>query len=276
LSAMRRALWILVAYRHVAGIEDFVRAELSVARDRGWVVGIHFNHVDVEDRARLLGALQASGVELIWTESTENLGYLTGAAVLYEAVLASGWVPRRTVLSNYDISSVERPMLAAIDETRVEERVQVWGPRIRLARGGREQNPLYRERPSAAYMRLLRWVYRTRLGSTLWAWLSRCRRVLDRGDRSLRGDEFVYAAHGALMVFEEEFFRRGGSLDYRSHLFGEEVHVAEQVRRSGGTALVTTQFEIEHNENVSTGVAPSAQMAAKRARSSRYLVQEYF
>ena len=92
--------------------------------------------------------------------------------------------------------------------------------------------------------------------------------------RSGKSPRKIYAPHGACMIFHRRYFECGGALQYGAFLFGEEVAIAERVKRLGGTVVYEPDFRIIHNEHATTGHC--AMRAEFLAEAMAYLAAEYY
>ena len=63
----------------------------------------------------------------------------------------------------------------------------------------------------------------------------------------------IYAPHGACLVFKDDYFVRGGTLDLPNFLFGEEVLVAETSLNLGLDIVYHPELLIFDYEHASTG-----------------------
>ena len=52
------------------------------------------------------------------------------------------------------------------------------------------------------------------------------------------------------MLFASSYFDKGGTLNYPSFLFGEELFVAEQARQLNLTTVFEPSLKIEHQQHV--------------------------
>ena len=78
------------------------------------------------------------------------------------------------------------------------------------------------------------------------------------------------------LIFSSEYFRAGGSLDFPGFLFGEEVYLAETLRKLGLDAVYEPSLEVVHQEHKSTRLVKSRKMAREVASSAAYCADTYF
>ena len=84
------------------------------------------------------------------------------------------------------------------------------------------------------------------------------------------------ALHGALTLLHRRYFERGGSLEYRGFMYGEEIFFAEQVRRCKGHCVWLSQALVWHEAGATTaGKAQRARRAQWQHQSFSLLLQEF-
>jgi hypothetical protein len=78
------------------------------------------------------------------------------------------------------------------------------------------------------------------------------------------------------MVFNNSFFEKGGTLNYPSVLFGEEIFIAEQVLKLNLKMVYEPILHVEHHEHATTGVFKSKKTVNYLHQSYTYLLKTYF
>jgi GT2 family glycosyltransferase len=86
----------------------------------------------------------------------------------------------------------------------------------------------------------------------------------------------IYAPHGSFLIFSSEYFRAGGSLDFPCFLFGEEVYLAEVLRKLGLDVVYEPSLEVVHQEHKSTKLVKSRELAQAVATAAAYCADTYF
>ncbi len=127
------------------------------------------------------------------------------------------------------------------------QKVGILAPSIRSLLTNKESNPLYQSRPSAKKMNFLVRVYSWYPLAVLYHLLSFAKVWLP-GQTQASGAIEIYAAHGAFMIFTAEFFKAGGTFKYPARLYGEELFLAEQLRRFGLKTMLVETLKILHRE----------------------------
>ena len=217
--------------------------------------------------------------------SDENLGYFGGARRGISKYLEEHPLPDWVIISNVDLLITDLQFLQKLAALNPAAHVGAVAPRIASALTGRNQNPFMRSRPSAVRMHLYKWLYRSRLALNAHELASaafhRLRSVVGRSrgtegnsQRELGGK--IYAPHGSFVILSKEYFRAGGSLDFPCFLFGEEIYLAENLRRLGLDVVYEPSLEVVHQEHKSTKLLKSRKLARFVASSAAYCADTYF
>lgn len=218
-------------------------------------------------------------------QSDENLGYLGGARWGMSKYLEEHPLPDWVIVSNVDLLITDRHFLEKLAALKSVPRVGAVAPRIASVLTGRNQNPFMRNRPSAMRMHAYKWLHRSwlalnahELGSVVFhrlrSALGRSTRTKANLDRELGGK--IYAPHGSFLILSKEYFRSGGSLDFPCFLFGEEIYLAENLRKLGLDVIYEPSLEVLHQEHKSTKLLKSRKLGQFVASSAAYCADTYF
>jgi GT2 family glycosyltransferase len=209
-----------------------------------------------------------------------NSGYFGAASFALTDHLETNPLPEWLMVSNPDIRFTDTRVIQRLCDIHRGREPAVLAPSIRSAITGIDQNPHMLTRPSAARMRLYRWIFSAYPTSVAYQMLSglKGRLLMDRRSEKKTSTlpEAIYAPHGSFIAFHKSYFERGGSLNYGAFLFGEEIFVAETARRLGLTVLYEPRLRLVHQEHTSTGGVWNRAAAHYRKESSRFLVDSYF
>lgn len=141
-------------------------------------------------------------------------------------------------------------------------------------------NPKVMVRPKKLKMKLLRlgfqnlWFYKS------YTWLS-VKKAEKRGKNkylhhTYNSNTSMYAAHGSIMVFTKEYFRRQASVNYPRFLFGEEVFVAEEAKNKGLTTIYKPELVVYDNEHGATSREADRFISNEHVKSYNYLLENYY
>jgi GT2 family glycosyltransferase len=224
---------------------------------------------------------QLPNVELL--ESPTNRGYFGAAKFGLDHYLASGrGLPDWVVVCNHDVLIEDQDFLSKLfsHDPMV---AGVIAPRIRVLPSREDQNPFMRGRLGRwrrFTMRFYSFAYP--LGVT-WDWLSRQKGAIGAAISSwvprsngIPARQFIYAAHGAFMIFSRRFFEAGGSLDDQLFLFGEEIAVAETCRSLSLPVIYEPSLSVLHNEHQSVGNGMSRRMYGYHRAAVKHVLSKYF
>lgn len=242
-----------------------------------------------EFRGKLADALQEVSSCASCIGADANLGYFGGAQFGLELLKAQSALPRWLVVSNVDVKFDPVALVSALERLD-STTVGVVAPSILSRLTGRELNPYMRQRPSVLRMRALKWVYSNYSTMLAYEWLARWKGRLYRRFRAGSGQtkdqtgtqvavlrtESIYAGHGSMLIFSDEYFRRGGSLFHSPLLFGEEITVSETALRIRLPVLWIPSLLVLHAEHVSVGKLPSRQMHRYLKEATAYCADTFF
>jgi GT2 family glycosyltransferase len=201
----------------------------------------------------------------------ENLGYLNGCALAHTSWLVDGHpTPEMVAVSNTDVT-LESDFLRAAAHLDVDG-VGVVAPDVRLP-DGTPQNPFMTRRPSRRRLAF----YRVMFGSDALTLLLEALERLKLGRRKApSGSRDIYAAHGSIFVLTNAFFAGGGKLAFDGLLYGEEIHIAEQVRRHGLRAVMEPSLRVTHQRRASTGTVARRRRRRWARERLQVVLREYY
>jgi len=231
---------------------------------------------------------------LIVTKPGRNLGYLNGCAHAFEAWRANHQLqplPEWIAVMNTDLTLAD-DFFDRLRATARElpEDVGLVGPDVRLP-DGTPQNPFLRARLSPQRIRQSRalfsnsftggfWQATHRLRTAIKQRLKQYRRPPSRGINDEPTEfpkwERIYAPHGSFMLLNRRYFELGGSLECRSFMYGEEIHLAERCRRLRLSAVWIPLLNVRHDAKTSTKLAGSARRGRWLHQSYQVIWEDYY
>lgn len=233
------------------------------------------------------------GLRLVW--AGQNLGYFGGAALgLREHVEARGW-PDWVIVANVDIEFRDADLLRRLLGLPWPDDIGIVAPSIWSRKSLRDLNPRLVRRPRRSTMKFYKLVFANFLTLNLYEVAAAAKHVVKyllRQGRGLAGRvgakgpeagrapgggrRVIYAPQGSCMIFSRQYFARGGTLDYPSFLFGEELYVAETARELGLAVVYEPRLRLWHDDHASTGLIRSRRVATQQGRSARFIADRYF
>lgn len=212
----------------------------------------------------------------------KNLGYFGGAAAALADHLKSHPLPDWVIVSNPDVYFSDRDVLQRLCDSHRGDEPAVIAPSIRTVDTLVDQNPYMRVRPSRFRMHLYRWLFSAYPVDVVYEGLSWVKhRALElvskvRPPATASSPARIYAPHGSFIALHRSYFQRGGTLEHGAFLFGEEIFVAETVRRLGLNVLYEPAIVIEHTERSTAAGLWNRDSSRYRRQASRYLARTFF
>jgi GT2 family glycosyltransferase len=226
-------------------------------------------------------ALSKKGVYLI--ASGKNLGYLPGANYGYTWAAQQWDLPDLVVVSNVDLIFDGSELLSSIEKLTYDKTIGVYAPKIVSLITGRDQNPYMVDRPKRSLYKFHSLIYSSLFGYLLVSLTWKVRNILKSFFKANLNNHIqslspgrIYAPHGSFMLFTKMYFESSGNLDFKSFLFGEEIYVAETLRRINLQIEYIPEIKIIHDEHKSTSMVGLIRRAAFTKQSSSYLMGEFF
>jgi len=217
--------------------------------------------------------------------SDENLGYFGGARWGISRYLEEHPLPDWVIISNVDLLITDPQFLEKLAALKAAPGLGAIAPRISSVLTGRNQNPFMRSRPSAIRMHIYKWLYRSwlalnahELASAVFhrirSAVGRSKRTRTKSSPDVGGK--IYAPHGSFLILSKEYFAAGGALDFPCFLFGEEIYLAENLRRLNLDVIYEPSLEVVHQEHKSTKLLKSRKLARFVASSAAFCADTYF
>jgi GT2 family glycosyltransferase len=262
---MTDVVFALVHYRNSPAITSAIAALRAVSIPAGWAV-----HIIVADNS----GDAPGGLDATVVRDGSNHGYLGGAAMAFNHWRSSHGLPDWFVVINPD-AHLKTDALVALATAAIADDVAIVAPEVLLG-GISPQNPFLSVRPSRARMRAYTIAFRSALLTRLLDTLLEMKRRRAQTRPRATEPAAIYAAHGSVVFIHSTFFARGGTLVYRSFMFGEEIHLAEQARRLGMRVVYLPSVEVIHDGGSTTGRVDSSSRREWHRASAEVLWEDYF
>lgn len=236
-----------------------------------WRLTVVDNSDDGAERERITKMLRNDS-RLQLSDNRRNVGYFGGARIALQSIDLS--TAEIVIVSNADIELSTSQTLTHLLQLRrsLPPDVGILAPRILSSRSGLDQNPHLILRPTVKQQRQRMRRMRNPATAQLAILGSLVKRTLRGRRQNFVVREFmdVYAAHGSFMVFFDEYFRRGGSLDHPTLLFGEELSVAEKSRSIGLRTVYDPSITVRHVEHGQMGFFRSRMVLSEMVNAAKY------
>lgn len=249
---MKKGLFITVNYRQAAMTIGMLKNILDIHGVEQFRVLVVDNTESEDDVAMFRDFLKNSNLSSIDVlKSSANLGYF--GAVNFALKKING-------INNFDYLIVSNNDIE-IEDTHffqkllaMECEAQVLAPDIISRVTGKHQNP-HRVSAVSKFQKIQYRLLYTNYYLGLFLHYSRklVKNVIaSNGRLSKPVSQQVYSAHGSFLIFSRSYFDKGGCIDDGYFLFGEEDSVAAQCAVKGMKILFCPDFEVFHNEHIST------------------------
>ncbi len=86
----------------------------------------------------------------------------------------------------------------------------------------------------------------------------------------------IYAPHGSCVIFNKNYFERGGTLDHISFLFGEEIFVGETAKKLDLNIMYFPDIIVRHYEHSSIGNFISRKINKFYKQSIVNIINKYY
>lgn len=221
-------------------------------------------------------AQKYSFVKILGTQ--KNLGYFGAANFGLMHYLKSNELPDATIVCNTDISFDKESFFKSLKNILSTKEFDVLGPEIYSTFLKYHQNPYITKRLSRGMMMRYKFFTSSVFLYSLFTTLHLAKTKILRSNMQNRVNEpmYTYAVHGSFMVFNKTYFTKGGTLQYPSFLFGEEIFVAETALKLNMKILYHPALVVNHFQNTTTGTFKSPQTVKFMHQSYCHLLNTYF
>lgn len=199
--------------------------------------------------------------------SENNLGYLGGASAVYNTQ-TNGY--DFVSISNVDLKMAEDffEKLLAIDTTDIG-----WiAPDIYTDKIDRHENPYMLSRPTRRNFFIWNMIY-----SNTWIYrMYHALYLLKNKKSKLYPACNIYAGHGSFMLFTKTFVNKNAELHFPGFMYGEEIYMAELVRKAQLKVSYCPTLHIANTGNISTGLINQARKSQWSKESLRAIYKQFF
>ena len=202
-----------------------------------------------------------------------NLGYL-GCAL--KMMSETGWNQvgdaNYTIISNVDLT-LDENFFSTLISTPWTTDAGWLAPDIFTPRLNHHDNPFQMRRPLPHDF--LRWkiLYSHPL---VYELMERVYHLRNKRQIPHTQQEAIYAGHGSLMLFTSQFMKKHADLRFPAFMYGEELFLAELVRRDGLRTYYCPSLHVSNVGRVSTGNYNYAWLCRQNRQSLRTLRNLYF
>lgn len=211
--------------------------------------------------------------EVVIHEPQKNLGYMGAGQYVFEQLKVQNY--EWFILANSDLE-LEEQFFIKLQHLKTES--GLIGPSLHSPLSGGETNPYMVSRPSARKMKQIAVIFDSLLISRLYQYMGLAKKIVCRviSPRLPGAESYVYAVHGAILIFSRRYFERGGNLALPFFLFNEEIFAAETCRQIGLKVQYVPSIRVTHREHGSMGWNFSNQILRYKREAARIVYEKYF
>lgn len=222
------------------------------------------------------------GIQYI--DTGKNLGYFGGANEGLRCYLRDhSRYPRWILVTNVDIVFTPH-FFHRLNELDNTPDLGVVAPSIISKKWSSDYNPKILIRYSKGKLRFYRFLYSSFLIHNLFLlvayfkkWLVGFRKGKDQSTFNTgQKERKIYAPHGSCLVFSQEYFTRGGTLNLPNFLFGEEILVGETALKLGLDVIYHPEMVIYDYEHASTGFFVTPKINGYNREAIRSVLARYY
>ncbi len=221
---------------------------------------------------------------LHYLETGKNLGYFGGAREGLKYYLAEHPIyPSWILVTNVDIVFTPQ-FFTRLTALNHRQSLGLVAPSIISKKWNTDYNPKIQQRYSKKKLLLYRFLYSSFLVHNLfllaaygkkWVGGVRGRNKEAAASQGQLGKK-IYAPHGSCLVFKNDYFIGGGTLDMPNFLFGEEVMVAETAMQLGLDVEYHPELVIHDYEHASTGFFLTPKMSGYNRQAIQSILTRYY
>ena len=197
-------------------------------------------------------------VNVVILDTRENTGYFSGLNQGLEFICTMHDAPKWVFVGNNDLIFQDGIADAVASKLKFLESFPVISPNL-ITLDGIHQNPHIISGISHFRRFVYSFYYRNFLLARLIIAITRMSQSFSKrpDTNSWRIGQKIWAGHGACYLLTPDFFKKMCRLDSHSFLYFEEVFLAQQIERLGGSIWYEPSLVIKHLCNGSIGKLPN-------------------
>lgn len=213
--------------------------------------------------------------ELDFVETQENCNYFGSVNYAINQLALNLMSFDFFIISNVDILIKDSTFLSKLFSFD-NPKVGVIAPTVFSLAQNKDQNPYKRLQFKKSYFYYYRIVYHhiffTRMHEALADIL---RPYKNNNNASSSNSEFIYAPHGAFIIFLKSYFKAGCSIDYGKLLFCEEFFVSQQCANKGLRVFYEPALKVLHSEHIATGKLTGDYLRSIKLKSIKHFLKNF-
>jgi len=214
----------------------------------------------------------------------QNIGYFGAAHWALLRYLEKNELPEWIIVSNTDIFIEGAKFLQKLFLIQFEHEPAIVAPSIISTQTYLDQNPHMLLRPTRLKLlihRLFLMNYYTyywflTLYSLRQYIKSKVNKKSISGGKLLKVSKNIYAPHGSFIILPNEYFTRGGTLNYELFLFGEEYFIAETAKLLDLKIIYEPNLTVFHDEHKTVGNSLNKAKWRYFSQANLFCLERYF
>lgn len=213
--------------------------------------------------------------ELDFIETTENLNYFGSVNHAIDQLALNIISFDFFIISNVDILIKDSTFLTKLFSFNNPE-VGIIAPTVFSIAQNTDQNPYKRLQFKKNYFYYYRFVYHHIFFTRMHEALADILRPYKKNNiASPSNSEFIYAPHGAFIIFLKAYFTAGCTIDYGKLLFCEEIFVSEQCSKKGLKVFYEPALKVLHSEHIATGKLTSDYLRSIKLKTIKHFLKNF-
>lgn len=214
---------------------------------------------------------------------SKNTGYFPSVGAFMESNTVIWKNYDYTIISNADLE-LDRKFFLELSNCVLDNTNLCIAPKIFSRSSFLDKNPKIRARPSFLKLLMLMLCFRYSVLAIIQKFVNINRLFIRetlsnfKGKRKFktRNNEKIYAGHGSFLILTKEMIDRGFRITYPIFLFGEEIYLAEEIRKLKGNVIYKKDLIVYDDEHISTGSLSRSNYNNRNYEALRYLLEKYY
>lgn len=231
-------------------------------------------HVVIADNSEKKEVDDGSSIPTFATRifTGKNLGYFGGISYVIKKMKLKLSDYNYVIISNVDLK-ISNKFLYDMESIPTYDNIGCVAPAIFSLSEKVNRNPKIVKRISKKRLLVLRIMYAIPILYYLYKYsLYKCK----RNSRQKCNMNYIYAPHGSFMIFTDKMADFLQNMNYSVFLFGEEIYIAENIKRMNLKVLYYPQIKIYDMDHISTGKMKNKYYFQHNFEAIDMLIKEYF
>ena len=198
----------------------------------------------------------------------DNRGYFGG---IKELIRTGYEESDYVIISNVDLL-MQEDFFEHLLELKLNDEIGCIAPSIYSESEQQERNPEYAVRPQKSRLRIARLLYIHPLVFHLYKNLVYRKR---QPKKTPSADCYIYAPHGSFMIFTNDIWLRRVVMNFEPFLYGEEIYLAEQLKKAGMKTLFAPKLRIRDLDHISTSTLPSKLICKCHREALGFILKDF-